>query len=180
MANFPFTSSTILRGHTSKETAFLVEDYPAGYSRRISIRFWLETKVIYGDRLVSLTINPLTHKENNPKRRPYSPFKVMYLDEKGHVKDWTFSPQSMRAFKEQFKPLIDLIGVDNITEDQRENIRVDHYNTLVAYSIRARDYYSIEGEVEFNKWFRAATDHVRVLPFATLADYPEPPAPDNI
>ncbi len=33
----------ILNGHISPETAYVVEDYPYGYTLRCTIRYWLET-----------------------------------------------------------------------------------------------------------------------------------------
>ena len=48
----------ILKGHTSPETAYLVRDYPYGYTLRCQIRYWLEHKPGKGVRFVSQTTNP--------------------------------------------------------------------------------------------------------------------------
>jgi len=53
MANLEY-----LHGHTSADTAFLVNDYPYGFRLRCKIRYWLEYKEGKGFRLVSQTTNP--------------------------------------------------------------------------------------------------------------------------
>ncbi len=71
---------TILIGHTSPETAFVVEDYPYGFRLRCKIRYWLEYKRGNGYRLVSQTTNPKrTDAEvwNKPKASTYSELGVM-------------------------------------------------------------------------------------------------------
>lgn len=78
-----------LHGHTSPETAYVVDDYPYGYTARTTIRYWLEHKPSKGYRLVSQTINPKTGRWNKPKQSTYVEIAAsMYLDDKGHVQ-WT-------------------------------------------------------------------------------------------
>jgi hypothetical protein len=78
----------LLKGHISPETAYLVNDYPYGFSLRCKIRYWLEFKAKKGFRFVSQTTNPKRPGEvwNKPKASTYSLFGgAMYLDEKGYV-----------------------------------------------------------------------------------------------
>jgi hypothetical protein len=77
----------ILQGHISPETAYLVKDYPYGYTLRCQIRYWLEFKPGHGVRLVSQTSNPKRgHVWNKPKASTYSRFGgCMYLNEDDHV-----------------------------------------------------------------------------------------------
>jgi len=75
-----------LVGHTSPETAYVVDDYPYGFKLRTSIRYWVETKSTFGQRLCSQTVNPKNGKYNKPKCSTYSPVEVLGLDEKGYVK----------------------------------------------------------------------------------------------
>ena len=49
----------ILQGHTSPETAYVVDDYPYGYTLRCRIRYWLEVNERHGVRFVSQTTNPM-------------------------------------------------------------------------------------------------------------------------
>lgn len=83
----------ILSGHTTQETAYLVEDYPYGFTLRCKIRFWLEFKKGHGYRLVSQTTNPKKSSQfheiwNKAKASTYMPIGVMFLDDDNHVQ-WT-------------------------------------------------------------------------------------------
>lgn len=80
----------ILIGHTSPETAYLVDDYPYGFRLRCQIRFWLEHDPKKGTRFCSQTTNPkvLGTVWNKPKKGTYADVGVMLIDDKGHVR-WT-------------------------------------------------------------------------------------------
>lgn len=84
----------LLLGHTSPETAYVVNDYPYGYRLRCKIRYWLETKKGHGMRLMAQTTNPKAAGEvwNKPKGSTYDAFKVMYLDENEHVQTCSITP----------------------------------------------------------------------------------------
>ncbi len=77
----------ILTGHTSFETAYIVNDYPYGFRLRCKMAYWLETNPKHGVRLMSRTTNPKKAGEvwNKPKASTYSALKVMGLNEIGHV-----------------------------------------------------------------------------------------------
>src|SRR5438094_654618 len=93
---------TILRGHTTPETAYLVDDYPYGFTLRCKIRYWLEYKKGHGHRLVSQTTNPKVPGEvwNKPKGSTYlNGLAVIYLDDKGHL---VWSGVSLFSRVEQF------------------------------------------------------------------------------
>ncbi len=75
-----------LYGHTSEATAYLVDDYPYGFTTRTQIRYWLESKPKKGWRFVSQTMNPKTSRWNKPKASTYADWgAAMFLDEQGHV-----------------------------------------------------------------------------------------------
>jgi hypothetical protein len=85
------TMAEILKGHLSPETAYLVRDYPYGYTLRCQIRYWLEFKLGKGVRFVSQTTNPKRPGTvwNKPKASTYARWAgCMYLNEKGHC-TWT-------------------------------------------------------------------------------------------
>ena len=69
-------SKTILSGHTSPETAYLVEDYPYGFRLRCKIRRWLDCDPKRGARLMSQTSNPKLSGLvwNKPKASTYARF----------------------------------------------------------------------------------------------------------
>lgn len=81
----------ILSGHTSPETAYLVDDYPYGFRLRCQIRYWLEDHPTHGTRLVSQTSNPKLPGMvwNKPKPSTYAKFAgCMLLNGEGHI-TWT-------------------------------------------------------------------------------------------
>lgn len=81
----------ILLGHSSQDTAYLVQDYPYGFKLRCQIRYWLENKPSKGWRFVSQTEDPRNGRWNAPKASTYSDLAAaMFLDseEDNHVK-WT-------------------------------------------------------------------------------------------
>lgn len=78
---------TILKGHVSPDTAYVVNDYPYGYTLRCKIRYWLEVHAKRGVRFVSQTTNPKRGDVwNKPKASTYSRFGgCMFLDANQHV-----------------------------------------------------------------------------------------------
>jgi hypothetical protein len=87
---------TVLTGHTSPDTAYLVEDYPYGRRLRCKIRYWIETAAkgtARGQqRFMAQTTNPRSPEPhdvwNRPKASTYSQIMVMYLDDIDHVHAW--------------------------------------------------------------------------------------------
>ena len=95
---------TVLSGHTSPETAYVVADYPYGFRLRCQIRYWIETTK-NGQRVVSQTSNPKKPGLvwNKPKASTYTPLRVLFLDEQGHVANEGLSyydePAKIAAFE---------------------------------------------------------------------------------
>ena len=77
----------VLQGHISPETAYVVEDYPYGFRLRCTIRYWIETKPKFGQRMMSQTTNPKKAGVvwNKPNGSTYSAVLILCLDEKNHV-----------------------------------------------------------------------------------------------
>jgi hypothetical protein len=79
-------SFEVLHGHDSEATAYVVDDYPYGFTARTKIRYWLETTPKKGARFVSQTLNPKTQRWNAPKKSTYTSLGgVMFLDMNKHV-----------------------------------------------------------------------------------------------
>lgn len=76
-----------LTGHTSQDTAYVVEDYPYGFKLRCKIRYWLEYKPKLGFRFCSQTTNPKhpLNPWNKPNCGTYTLLAVLGLDAKGYV-----------------------------------------------------------------------------------------------
>ena len=64
---------TILRGHDSFETAYIIADYPYGFRLRCKQAVWLEFKAGWGSRYCTRTTNPKVPGEiwNAPKKGTY-------------------------------------------------------------------------------------------------------------
>ncbi|MFD0576139.1 hypothetical protein [Dactylosporangium darangshiense] len=81
----------VLQGHTDPDSAYLVNDYPYGYTLRCQIRYWVETAAKGAkrgmQRFVSQTTNPKQPATvwNKPKPATYDLLTVMYLDGDDHV-----------------------------------------------------------------------------------------------
>ena len=83
----------VLDGHTSPETAFVVESYPYG-RLRCQKRYWLETGEKGAGkgqvRCLSQTTNPKASNQfdataSKPKAGIYHDFGVLFMDENDHV-----------------------------------------------------------------------------------------------
>jgi hypothetical protein len=82
---------TILSGHDTPETAYIVTDYPYGFRLRCNMRYWLEHNPKAGTRLWSQTTNPKKPEEiwNKPKASTYQPIAgVMLQNDEDHI-TWT-------------------------------------------------------------------------------------------
>lgn len=83
---FAIPQVTVLHGHISPDTAYLVTDYPYGRTLRCQIRYWLHTadkgQHKHQTRFTSQTTNPKRDGTvwNQPKSSTYATWMVMYLD----------------------------------------------------------------------------------------------------
>ena len=110
-----------LTGHISEETAFVVEDYPYGFTLRCKIRYWVESNPKHGFRSCSQTTNPKKSYEhwNKPKKSTYSKIaEGMYLNEENHVKFCGLSHysglQDSIEFKEKFGACLNQDALDSL------------------------------------------------------------------
>jgi hypothetical protein len=96
-----------LTGHTSPETAYVVEDYPYGFRLRCQMRHWLEYKKGHGFRHVTQTSNPKKPGLvwNKPKTGTYAPCIVLALNAEGHVTtiapEWPRDEAAFDAFEQE-------------------------------------------------------------------------------
>ena len=106
-----------LIGHTSAETAYVVNDYPYG-SARCRIRYWLETNK-KGTRLVSQTEHPRTKRWNAPKPSTYLHLGAMMIDDNGHVGwsglgEYHCDPEKVEAFVRMFPHMVSHPFIDQV------------------------------------------------------------------
>lgn len=169
----------ILRGYTTMQTAYEVKNYPYGFRLRTSIFYWIETKPGHGDRFCSYTINPKTGKANKPKFGTYSPFLYMYINEDGHVKTGGINAYDMEEFRARFYFIIVKIGVEFLTEEQKNNLRVNYYQHTRGNAPYIAAKYLPETQPIFIEWVKATLKHIRECDFAELVNHPEEPTQDN-
>ena len=114
-----------LFGHTSPETAYVVDDYPYGFRERTQIRYWIESAPKRGDRFVSQTKNPKTGYWNAPKPSTYAPIGVITKNpENGHISWVEISPydsDKAEAFVKQIG------GVEKLNDLQKQQ-----YNSMMG------------------------------------------------
>jgi hypothetical protein len=84
----------VLQGHTSQQTAYLVEDYPYGRQLRCRIRYWIDTATRGAKKGQQRFMRQTTDARrdnstwNKPHASTYTLLTVMYLDGDDHVQ-WT-------------------------------------------------------------------------------------------
>lgn len=101
----------LLFGHTSEDTAYLVDDYPYGRRVRTQIRYWIETNAKHGDRFCSQTLNPKTGRWNKPKKSTYTGVGIMF-----------HHPGASKAELAELEALGDR-GLDYAQERRRDELR---------------------------------------------------------
>lgn len=85
----------VLQGHTSPETAYVVDDYPYGRVLRCKIRYWIETAVKGGkagqQRFMRQTTDPRKVGEvwNKAHGSTYSGMALLYIDPATGYVEWT-------------------------------------------------------------------------------------------
>ncbi len=122
----------VLTGHVSPDTAYVVDDYPYGFTLRCKIRYWIETTK-HGQRVVSQTTNPKrTDREvwNTPKASTYSNVRVLFLnDENGHVEN---NALSFYATSAQIAGFEQEYGAGLTSERDQRELRVLKANAAVS------------------------------------------------
>lgn len=161
------TIVTALHGHTSQETAFLVEDYPYGFTLRCKYRCWIEHKPSYGYRFVSQTTNPKKSFEywNKPKAGQYSKVAMgMYLDEKGHVQHTVIQAHdltSVAGFIEHWhdrSTMLEVLALVMAADSYNRKAAASHAEGLSAWTINGQAQPVSLHELDSNKKDRDVLD----------------------
>lgn len=165
----------VLQGHTSPDTAYVVDDYPYGYILRCKIRYWIETaaKGAKGgqQRFMSQTTNPKAAGEvwNKPKGSTYAPMAVMYLDENDHVQWWGTSSYGLEPVKDA---QMRLMGIhDGLTDTQRAE-----YDALVSAH---QKYYQHESLSDSDPWSRFERQLDMLAEYIRTHDGADPELPNG-
>lgn len=99
--------------HNSPESAYVIQDYPYGFTLRCKMRVWVETATKGSGkgrmRYCAQTTNPkIVDREvwNKPKCGNYSDLIIMYFNEKGYVEiasaDGCDDPSRLVKFSETY------------------------------------------------------------------------------
>lgn len=108
-------SPIVLHGHTSFETAYVIEDYPYGRTLRCKKKIWIEEGLKGSGkgqfRVVYQTTNPKKQGEywNKPKASTFATLYILYLDPAtGHVETDCFTGlYHVAAFREKWYDQLD-------------------------------------------------------------------------
>jgi hypothetical protein len=145
----------LLTGHTSAETAYLVDDYPYGRVLRCKIRYWVETAGKGAkkgmQRFVRQTTNP--KKSGDPWNKPhpgqYHPMVFLYLDGDGYVQHIGVSGYGIDPHSDA---RLRLMGIyEQMTDEQRT-----YYDALVAISRRYAEPWQ-----DWENTIAAMAEHIR-------------------
>lgn len=171
----------LLFGHTSEETAYVVNDYPYGFTLRCKIRYWIETHPKHGDRFCSQTTNPkkIGDPWNKPKKSTYDPIMLMLKDEEtGHIKYrvFRFNGEQSAELKINFLATIE----DKLNKGQIDSVRmwyISHISVGYLYSIRSE--YKEETHPLVRTWTKEVAKHAAKASLSELFNHPKAPVRDG-
>lgn len=137
MSDLTIPRVTVLTGHTSPDTAYVVDDYPYGRRLRCKIRYWVHTGTTGAtkgqQRMMSETTNPKQGNVfgiNKPKGSTYATMMFLYLDERDHVQPYGIS-------------VYDLVGAGDVRTrsmgfyDAMDADQARQYDLMVALARRS-------------------------------------------
>lgn len=139
---------TVLNGHVSPETAYIIDSYPYG-RLRCQMRVWIETKANQGQRYMTQTSNPKRNNDwnNKPKASTYGYITIIVQDDSnGHVHRDGLSNypwvEEIAKFKAKFYDQLDAATKERFDKietasraakcNQESWAKVDAQNTIAA------------------------------------------------
>ena len=127
----------ILTDHTDQTTAYMVNDYPYGFRMRTKIRYWVESKNKYGQRLCSQTLNPKTNNWNKPKKGVYNQIVIMGIDTtNNHVTlkalNYNDGVDQITLFEKTYQTILTVFQVESLKRIKALNKAWDHITVTVG------------------------------------------------
>lgn len=171
--------SIYLQGHTCKENAFKVDNYPWSFRLKTSIFYWIETKKGNGDRFCHYTINPKNGRKCAPKYSTYSTFMYMYTDEQGHVKHGVIDAYDLETFVARFVFIKNKLDVLYITDTQCNNLRNNYLTHIAVNAPYEMKNYPPEKQEIFKTWLTKTIRHIRTCDFTELVNHDLQPDYNN-
>lgn len=173
-------SKSVLVGYTSQQAAYEVDNYPWGFRLKTKKYYWIESKKGAGDRLGSYTIDPKTGRACKPKYSTYNTFMYLYIDsETGYIEHGAIDSYKHDEFQARFEFILNKIGVEYLSDVQKENIRINHLQHTKMNAAYQAARYSDEKKPEFIQWAKNTLKHIYTCDFKDLVDYPEKPVEDK-
>jgi hypothetical protein len=149
----PLRPVQVLHGHVSRDTAYVVEDYPFGRYGRCRIRYWIGTAtagVHQGQqRQIRQRSTPAYGREkwNRPKRDRYVELAVLYVNDSDHVRCFTVT-EHLSAIGDAY---IHLMGI----YEQLDDIQRARYQEILSVAQQ-----NPESWREFQDTVVALADHL--------------------
>ncbi len=171
-------AKNIMYGHTTKETAKQVDNYPWGFKLRTSIFYWVETTK-HGDRFCHYTIDPRNGRECAPKKGTYHTFGYMYVNDEGHVKYSAFGFNVLLSdLREKVKEFIDIINPEQVSALQRRNVLTEIANVVAIAIAYLKKEYTPERYELLKAWSKETVKYLTTCDLKDIASFPEMPEPD--
>ena len=101
------------------DTAYVVEDWPWGYTLKTEARFWIETTK-NGDRLCKQTLNPKNGRWCKPKKSTYECVAVLAITDEGKVTYVGLGKYS--ATQDKIADVLETIDFEKLTNEQKKQI----------------------------------------------------------
>ena len=108
----------LLYSAKSFETAYVVEDWPWGYTLKTECRFWIET-TSRGDRFCKQTKNPKTGKWCKPKKSTYDAVAILTKDNDGKI---FYLNLDNYASEDRIANFISKIDYERLSDQQKKQI----------------------------------------------------------
>lgn len=169
-----------LQGHTCKQNAFEVKNYPWGFKMKTSRFYWIESKKGKGDRFCYYTINPKNGRMCETHCSTYSTFMYMYTDQKGHVTYECITAFDLETFVARFEFILNKLDVLYITDIQRDNLRVNYATHIKCNALYEYSKYSEERLPIFKTWLSNTLKHIVSCEFGDLINHDPKPDYNNI
>jgi len=99
-------------------TAYVVTDWPWGWTLKTEARFWIETTK-HGDRFVQQTLNPKTGKWCKPKKQTYEAVLVLAITDEGKV---TTMGIGKHADRDRIAAALETIDFEKLEPDQKKQV----------------------------------------------------------
>ena len=100
------------------DTAYIVKDWPWGWTLKTEARFWIETTK-RGDRFVKQLVNPKTGQWCKPKKQTYEAVLVLAILDDGEV---TFKGLGNHADRDKIAAVLEMIDFEKLNEAQKKQI----------------------------------------------------------